>query len=363
MAKILLNMIVKNEAKIISRLLNSVETTIDALVICDTGSSDNTVEIIEDWAKSKGILYKVVQDQWVNFGFNRTNAVYYAKEYLINTDNKLEDWYLLFLDADMQLMVDSLFDKNKLNHPAYSIMQCHDNSFEYSNVRLVRADVEMKYMAPTHEYLYIGDLQDTILSSLKINDIGDGGAKVDKYERDIKLLKEALKTEPENPRYLFYLANSYYDIGDYNTAKQWYEARYNVIGWEEERWYAKYKWGASLLKLSSVVDAEKILLEAFQERPWRAEPVFALAQYYHEKNDHVRAYMYASLAIKVESTKEDKLFIDKNANGGNGPIEIVSVHAYYIGFFAEGLYCTQKLISAYPNVEQYKKNLQFYIKP
>lgn len=360
MAKILLNMIVKNEAKIITRLLESVESIIDGLVICDTGSSDNTIEIIQNWASSKGMLCKVIEDTWVNFGTNRTNAINYAKEYLKDTNNKLDDWYLLFLDADMQLIIESSFDKNKLEHQVYSIKQGHDNSFEYFNIRLVRADVNMKYMAPTHEYLEIGNIKDTILSSLMINDIGDGGAKHDKFERDIKLLTEALKLEPENPRYLFYLANSYYDIYDYTSAKKWYEARYNVGGWDEERWYAKYKWGLCLLKLSSIKDAEEILIEAFQERPWRAEPIFALAQYYHEKNDHVRAYMYASLAVKVKSTKNDKLFIDKNANGGNGPIEIISVHAYYLGFFTEGKYYTEKLIIAYPEIEQYKKNLEFY---
>lgn len=360
MTKILLNMIVKNEAKIITRLLNSVESVIDALVICDTGSSDNTIEIIQDWAKTKGVGFKLIQDSWVNFGINRSNAINYAKQY-ISTIDELENWHLLFLDADMQLIIDPFFDKNKLNDEAYCIKQFHNSSFEYYNIRLVRADIKMKYEAPTHEYLDINSLPDKILNFLTIYDIGDGGAKTDKYERDIKLLKTALETEPENARYLFYLANSYFDIADYSAAKQWYQARCEVNGWEEERWYAKYKWGACLLKLSCIADAEKILLEAFQERWWRAEPVFLLAQYYHEKNNHIRAYMYASLAVKTNSTKDDKLFIDKNANGGNGPIEIISVHAYYIGLFEEGLNYTRILIANCPEIEQYKQNLQFYL--
>ena len=359
MAQILLNMIVKNEGEIITRLLESVTDIIDALVICDTGSTDQTIAIIENWASSKNIPHRVVKDSWVNFGTNRTNAIFHAKEFIIENGNLLKNWYLLFLDADMQLKIDSSFFKSPLNYPAYNIKQFTAGGLEYYNARLVRADVEMKYVCPTHEYLETKGIASTILDSLQIFDIGDGGAKTDKYERDIKLLTEALEQEPGNPRYLFYLANSYFDIGNYTAAKQYYQARYEANGWSEERWFAKYKWGLCLLNLDAIKDAEDILLQAFEERPWRAEPIYQLALFYHKKNDHARAYMYASLALKLNDTKDDILFIDSYGNG-NGPVEIISVHAYYLLFFEEGQKCTEKLIADYPGVERHEQNLQYY---
>ena len=48
-ATLCLNMIVKNESKIIARLLTSVSPIIDSYCICDTGSTDNTVEIIQNF--------------------------------------------------------------------------------------------------------------------------------------------------------------------------------------------------------------------------------------------------------------------------------------------------------------------------
>ena len=42
--------------------------------------------------------------------------------------------------------------------------------------------------------------------SIWIDDIGDGGSKGDKFERDIRLLKQGLEEEPNNGRYYFYLA-------------------------------------------------------------------------------------------------------------------------------------------------------------
>ena len=47
-----LNMIVRNESKIITRLLKSVEAIVDTYCICDTGSTDNTVEILENFKKT-----------------------------------------------------------------------------------------------------------------------------------------------------------------------------------------------------------------------------------------------------------------------------------------------------------------------
>lgn len=52
-----LNMIVKNESKIITRLLDSVCKLIDCYCICDTGSTDNTIEVIETYLKIK--IYQV----------------------------------------------------------------------------------------------------------------------------------------------------------------------------------------------------------------------------------------------------------------------------------------------------------------
>ena len=66
-----LNMIVKNESKIIKRLLESVLPIIDCYCICDTGSTDNTVQTITDYFSSKGIQGKVITEPFKNFCHNR----------------------------------------------------------------------------------------------------------------------------------------------------------------------------------------------------------------------------------------------------------------------------------------------------
>ena len=73
--KLCLNMIVKNESKIIRRLLESVENVIDGYCICDTGSTDNTVSIIEEFFKERNIPGKVVFEPFRDFAHNRTFAL------------------------------------------------------------------------------------------------------------------------------------------------------------------------------------------------------------------------------------------------------------------------------------------------
>ena len=53
---ICLNMIVRNESTIIRRLFDSVLPIIDTYCICDTGSTDNTKEVIREYFSTKDIM-------------------------------------------------------------------------------------------------------------------------------------------------------------------------------------------------------------------------------------------------------------------------------------------------------------------
>jgi glycosyltransferase involved in cell wall biosynthesis len=79
-------MIVKNESKIIERCLNSARPIIDSVSICDTGSTDETPEIIENWCSENNIPGKVHHKSFINFGYNRTLAVSLAQNAFPDAD-------------------------------------------------------------------------------------------------------------------------------------------------------------------------------------------------------------------------------------------------------------------------------------
>ena len=73
MSTICLNMIVKNESHIIEKTLENIyqKFPISYWVISDTGSTDNTVEIIKNFFNEKGIQGDIHHELWKNFSFNR----------------------------------------------------------------------------------------------------------------------------------------------------------------------------------------------------------------------------------------------------------------------------------------------------
>ena len=101
--KMCLNMIVKNEAHIITETLTNILKYIDYWVISDTGSTDGTQDIIKTFFKEKGIDGELVEHEWTNFGHNRTLAFQAAY-------NKSE--YVWVIDADDLIVGDLEIPKN-----------------------------------------------------------------------------------------------------------------------------------------------------------------------------------------------------------------------------------------------------------
>ena len=103
---ICLNMIVKNESKILTRMFDAVYEVIDCYCICDTGSTDNTEQVITEYFLEKGIPGKIIHEPFKNFAHNRNVALKSCKG--------MSD-YVLLLDADMILQVNKVFNKSILD--------------------------------------------------------------------------------------------------------------------------------------------------------------------------------------------------------------------------------------------------------
>ena len=129
-----LNMIVKNESKIITRLFDSVILFIDTFCICDTGSTDNTIEIIETYFKEKNIPGKVIIEPFQNFAHNRNVA--------LQACVGMSD-YVLLMDADMALSLNQ-FDKNILNTCDHFDICQKNSSLHYINTRIVKNNGDYK---------------------------------------------------------------------------------------------------------------------------------------------------------------------------------------------------------------------------
>ena len=296
---ICLNMIVKNESKIIKRLLESVLPIIDSYCICDTGSTDNTIEIIQDFLYKNNINGVIVQEPFKDFSHNRNFAL---KSCLGMSD------YILFLDADMILKIKDFDKKTLWDYDYYYILQGTE-SFYYQNTRIVKNNGLFNYICVTHEYIGVPpNSKSSIIekNQLFISDIGDGGCKNDKFERDIRLLSNAILLEPKNDRYHFYLANSYHDSGKFSEAINMYEKRIELGGWAQEVWYSYYRIGLCYKNMNKPVEAINAWLNGYNFNQLRVENLFEIIHHYRNISKHVLAELFYTLASNILSKNLDK---------------------------------------------------------
>jgi len=172
---------------------------------------------------------------------------------------------------------------------------------------------EWRYIGPTHEYICseTGKTREK-LSGVTVTHHSDGGARSDKYKRDIELLKRGLEKDPDNARYVFYLAQSYRDIGNLPQAIEWYEKRAPMGGWDEEVWYSLYQVARLQHRLglawALVLDA---YLRAYSFRPTRLEPLYHVARFYRENEQFHLGHLFSRAVIDTPYP-EDLLFIEKS---------------------------------------------------
>lgn len=332
-----LTMIVKNEAHVIERCLQSARPFIDSWCIVDTGSTDETPALIQRLLKE--IPGELHHSTWKDFGTNRTEAIELA---LDRAD------YLLFLDADEIFELPSGFDRPELTADAYSLEMRHGDTLYWREV-LVNTRIRWRYEGVLHEYLTADEPYSRArLTGPSIVGMYDGGrsqgqSTIEKYRRDATTLEAALEKEPNNARYVFYLAQSYRDCGENAKGLAAYLRRAAMGGWDEEVWYSLFQ--AARLRQAvghsspTVVEA---YLKAYQFRPARAEPLVYLAAYHRERQEHALAHLYAQQAVRI-SAPDDMLFLDRSCYVWRG-LDEYAVSCYYVGEYRESARSCKELL-------------------
>lgn len=356
--KLVLILMIRNESKIIERCLKAVENIVDAFCVHDTGSTDNTCGLVEEFLKThKGCLTRSI---WTDFGYNRTKSFVEAQKFVESNGYDLKHTYGLLLDADMVFEVGSLLEQD-LGEYGYTLIQRNGN-LEYPNTRLVRMDYNWVCKGVTHEY-WDGPANPLPKSICWIDDKNDGGCKSDKFERDARLLEKGIRDEPNNVRYMFYLAQTYHCLNRHKEAIQMYKKRIAAGGWSEEQWYSMYMIGKTYLSLGNIPCFEKYMLKAYEFRPTRAEPLYALTKYFREQSFHYKAYQYMLMGLAI-SYPSDALFLEKDVYDNLFYYERSILDYYVKPDKRDGARSTiQYLMRGTAMLSNVLSNLQFYNPP
>ncbi len=289
-------MIVKNEAHVIRRCLESVKPWITDWAIVDTGSTDGTQEIIrETLAGTSGTL---AERPWVGFATNRNQAIELARA--------SGSEYAFIIDADETLTGNTNYPLPKLDRPGYAIeIKLTGEQCEFWRHLLIRLSNDWHYEGELHEYLNCSatDHSDRI-AGVWIESHNDSARNAlgfkKKCERDAATLRALLKKEPENRRHQYYLARALAGAGRIDAAIEAYEKRALFDDTGEERWYALYQ-AAALKEMrgDDWRDVARAYLRAYNERPRRSEPLWALAAIHNDHGEHATAELFGRAACAV----------------------------------------------------------------
>ncbi|MDD5371249.1 MAG: glycosyltransferase family 2 protein, partial [Anaerolineaceae bacterium] len=235
-------LIVKNEAPIIRRCLDSIRPLVDFVLVEDTGSIDGTPDVVGQWLNDTGIAGAVIGRTWRDFATNRSWALESLRNYSACD-------YALTIDADEVLDFDKDFDPLKFKESMEADLidiECHYGSLVYLRSNLVLNAVLPRYKGVVHEFLETGVpiTSRTTAKGIRNVPIQDGCRSQDtegKFIKDAALIEQALETEQDSfmcQRYTYYLAQCYRDAGRSELAEKYYAQRGEMGGWPEEAYVA-----------------------------------------------------------------------------------------------------------------------------
>lgn len=310
MVTISLCMIVKNESKIIEKTLENIlnNVPINYYCISDTGSTDNTIEVIEKFMKLKGIPGKVYSDKWVDFSHNRNKCITYCR----NTSD-----YTFIFDADDSFVGN--FEMPKLIEDCYMLK--FGNKIKYGRILFIKNTSKWEYEGIIHEsiknrdnpnieaYLVEGDYY------IDSGKFGDRSSDPNKYLNDALLLEKQLIIEKPSKlksRYKFYCANSYKDHYDAtgiiiykDRAIDWYK---KVINDDEPCWIEqKYCSCQMIYKLDPEIGII-YLNKSNKFSKIRFEHIPRMMEYYYKKENYIVVNALYESYKNTEWTKEMLLF-------------------------------------------------------
>ena len=353
----------KNEEHCIKDTLESVYRNIDYWVVCDTGSTDRTKEIVKEFFLEKGIPGELVEHEWVGFDHNKSLMMEAAY-------NKTD--YVMHLDADDWLMGDFSFTEEDRGRDLY-FMKVKRGKAEWKAYIIFNNRLRWKFCGVAHTILKCLDKDDTT-----VWDISDREAYISGEERgsrmfdpkkyliDAEKLKgqffDTLLDDPYelNSRSAFYTAQSYMDCGMFHEAIRW-NRLYLILKntWIEERFEAQMRIAICMINLKyetqAIIEEMEKAMEIF---PDRAEPIYHLGKYLIGVEEYESAYNYLTKGINLEFPEvKDKyvLFLNENCYGKN-LYDDLSVACFWTARYKEGLDYLNQILD-FPGLSHQRERL------
>jgi glycosyltransferase involved in cell wall biosynthesis len=374
-------MMLKNEQKRLQITLDSVVGFVDALIIYDTGSTDNTINIVEKFSEKHKINLYLKKGDFVDFSTSRNISLDLA--------DTIDVHYILLLDCNDELRGGEYLReaaREFINKQNTAFLVCQEwftgQKDKYFNIRFVKPRNSWRYQGSVHEWFKdmssptdqprfpVVRLDDSIV--IYQDRVKDDDKSAKRFKLDRELLLRDHKKNPTDPRTLFYLAQTCQCLGEHSETLYYSKLRLEQEGFLEEKFHSYMRCGVSCINLGHEwYDAMVWFLKAY-ENFQRAEPLVKIAEYYRLKaemetkenknayNTWRTAFFYINEACRLTYPEHCILFVDKSIYDYQR-WHVMGIVGYYAGEYEKGKQGCLKAMAQGINIELDKKNLQFYL--
>ena len=327
--KVCVYAITRNEEKFVSRWYESMKEA-DKIVVLDTGSTDDTVNLL----RNLGVEVHIKKiDPW-RFDVGRNESLKLVPEdYEICVCTDLDEvfeagWKEKILanwqndTTRMRYTYNWSFDEYGNPATTFLLNKIHKrNNYEWSH--------------PVHEVLKpLFEEKEIICKDIILNHYPDKTKSRSSY---LPLLELSVEEDPDDDRNMHYLGREYMYYGKWNDAIKTLKRHLNLktASWKDERAASMRFIGRCYSALNEEEEAIKWYERAIEEAPYLREAYVELAYIYYERTNYDKAYIHLKRALNIEEKSES--YINEEYAWNSFIYDLMSICAFNLKFYDEAV--------------------------
>lgn len=352
-------MIVKNEEGTIERCLNSASSVCDEIIIVDTGSTDQTKNILKKYTKVKIIDFTWIDD----FAAARNESFRYATSDLLfwlDADDILKEKDLQILkkykETPLSQLADCYVGKYQYNHDQY------DNvTTTLMRERIFKRGPHIKWKYKIHECIPLGCFKSIENTDFEVHHYKTPSQVHRAEGRNLRILEACVKDPSERcPRYEFYYAKELSNANRFDEAITWFKEYLNHWDFFEDAYYANYKLAEISLERRNYDEAISRCMEALKLDMRKADLYCLLGLIFVNRERWDLAKFWYEAALNMPRPSDSYGFFDMDRHTFSPNFQLAYIF-YKLGDLESALKHIEVCLKYRPNDHQAKMNKAFIL--
>ncbi len=348
-------MIVRDEERLIGRILGDASGVCDELVVIDTGSTDNTRAIArergaqvheivwrEDFATARNASLAWCTCPWILWLDADDILPHQTKETIMGLKGWLHD------DVDVVMS------------PYHYIIDANDTVLlSVVRERLIRRESGLRWVGRIHEAIPLEGARSVLVPDLVVEHRPAAERRALNADRNLRSLERQVSSGHPEPRTLFYYANELYDHGRYQEAANAYRGYLDADRrMSPDRYWAHVYLAESARALGEEDGMREEAMRAIAEDPSRAEGYMTLGRLFFDREEWDKAM---PLFVAATSVVLPTLGFVRTVDYAYAPWDFLSVCLDRLGRRSEALVAAQKALQGNPEKERIRSNMRWMV--